>query len=206
MKILLAFYLGLSLLAFAHAEDKSSALRKRVTDFCQTEFKGDDDGRATYLEDSVKEKYVVDFRVEPVDVVTSFQIVSIDIKGDLANVIVTYDVIGQFRNVSYSGYPNLKKPEAIPFKRADRFLAVHMPQFRQRSTWKLDHSDGQWYLVHSGIPKVSRDGLLEVIQKEITLESEIIRKDPTPHTPSEYCRMWNEEKVKALEALQTEQK
>jgi hypothetical protein len=202
VKIFLAICLGIAVASSAYADNQGDALRKRVTDFCTAEFKGDDAAQADFILDSLKEKYIVDFRDEPVDVVKSFHIVSIAVNGDSAKVVVEYDVIAQFRNVAYSGYPNLKKSQAIPFKRADEFIPAHLPQFRQSTTWKFDHSDGQWYLISRRIPKVSKDGLIEVLKKDVALDSEIIKMDPTPHTPSEYVRAWNEKKIKTLEELE----
>jgi hypothetical protein len=183
-------------------EPNTEAVRARVIDFCNSEFRGDQDKQLALMRNSSFD--VGNLDEMPVDLVRSYTVISIKIEGNVASAVVEYDLIGRFKNVRYDGYPGSKskfeKGEWID--RADKLEILHDAKFRQTLSLKRYKQDNKWYIVSLQTPKLSTSALLDLLTKEVNMAKDILSRNKGEYLPNiEAVITWNERKIKLIEGL-----
>jgi hypothetical protein len=195
---------GALLLVFAltFGDSMNNSLMTRANDFCQTEFNGDHGERVMFFAKNVRDGNVVDFRTDAVDIVDDYKVLSINIVGESASVIVEYNLIAKIDEVLYHGWPEGPQNPSIKLSLADKFVMVNNPKFVQKLLWKYNRADREWYLVSAQLPKVSRNALLKLLKAEVQLETDTLYKNPARSLPHlEAARVWYLKKIAVLESL-----
>ena len=183
-------------------EPNTEAVRARVIDFCNSEFRGDQDKQLALMRNSSFD--VGNLDEMPVDLVRSYKVISINIEGDLASAVVEYDLIGRFKNVRYDGFPGSKSKfdKGVWIDRADKLEILHDARFRQTLSLKLYKPDNKWYIVSLQTPKLSTSALLDLLTKEINMAKDTLSRNKGESLPNvEAVITWNERKIKLIEGL-----
>lgn len=201
MKTALACVVLLTHAAFCE-EPLAQSARARVVEFCETELKGDHAKRVEYFQNSLRDKSAVDFANEPVDLISGYKVLSVEIKGNTAKVVVVYDLIGELKNVRYSGYPGLKVSPGTWIDRADKLVAKRNQSFHQTISLVLEPVSQRWFISKPQIPRVSRKAVLDLLHKEINEKQETLKKNKGEALPHiEASLNWDLNKVKLLEGM-----
>lgn len=202
MRITLACVVLLTHSAFCE-EPLAQSASARVVEFCETELKGDHAKRVEYFQNSLRDKSAVDFANEPVDLINGYKVISVDIKGNTAKVVVDYDLIGELKNVRYSGYPGLKARPGTWIDRADKLVVKRNQSFHQTISLTLEPVSRRWFISKPQVPKVSRKAVLDLLHKEINERRETLKKNKGEALPHiEASLNWDLEKVKLLEGME----
>jgi hypothetical protein len=183
-------------------EPNTEAVRARVIDFCNSEFRGDQDKQLALMRNSSFD--VGNLDEMPVDLVRSYKVISINIEGDLASAVVEYDLIGRFKNVRYDGFPGSKSKfdKGVWIDRADKLEILHDARFRQTLSLKRYKPDNKWYIVSLQTPKLSTSALLDLLTKEINMAKDTLSRNKGESLPNvEAVITWNERKIKLIEGL-----
>ncbi len=185
-------------------EPNTEAVRARVIDFCDSEFRGDQAKELTLIRNSSVHFAADNFADEPVDLVRSYEVISINIERIVASAVVEYDLIGRFKNVSYDGFPGSKSKfdKGVWIDRADKLEILHDAKFRQTLSLKRYRADNKWYIVSLQNPKLSTSALLDLLTKEISMDKDTLSRNKGEPLPNiEAGISWNEHKVKLIEGL-----
>ena len=181
----------------------SDSLKQRVTDFCATEFNGDHANRVLFFIPSIREINSADFATEPVDIVDSFKILSITIKGKSAKAVVEYSLVAELKNVVYHGYPGGITDPAVELNLADKLVIIKNPTFHQELSWKFNEADQKWYLASTQLPKVSQSALVELLRAEVRQETDTLNKNSGKSLPYlEGLRTWHLRKIELVSKLE----
>ena len=183
-------------------EPNTEAVRARINDFCNSEFRGDQNKQLGLMKNSSFD--VGNFDEMPVDLVRSYKVISIDIEGDLASAVVEYDLIGRFKNVRYDGFPGAKSKfdKGVWIDRADKLEILHDAKFRQTLSLKRYRADNRWYIVSLQTPKLSASALLDLLAKEVNMDKNTLSRNKGQSLPNiEALISWNEHKIKMIEGL-----
>jgi hypothetical protein len=181
-----------------------AAIRARVSDFCDSEFRGDQAKELMLSRNRSGEFAAINFIEEPVDIVKSYKVISIDTKGNFASAVVEYDLIGRFKNVRYDGFPGSKSKfdKGVWIDRADKLEILHDAKFRQTLSLKRYRADNKWYIVSLQTPKLSTSALLDLLTKEINMDKDTLSRNKGESLPNiEASISWNEHKIKLIEGL-----
>jgi hypothetical protein len=174
----------------------------RVNDFCDSEFRGDQDKQLALRRNSSFD--VGNLDEMPVDLVRSYKVISIKIEGNLASAVVEYDLIGRFKNVRYDGLPDSKSKfdKGVWIDRADKLEILHDTKFRQTLSLKRYRADNKWYIVSLQTPKLSTSALLDLLTKEVNMDKDTLSRNRGKYLPNiEAGISWNEHKIKLIESL-----
>lgn len=183
-------------------EPNTEAVRVRVIDFCNSEFRGDQDKQLALMRNSSFD--VGNLDEMPVDLVRSYKVISINIEGNLASAVVEYDLIGRFKNVRYYGYPGSKSKfeKGVWIDQADKLEILHDAKFRQTLSLKRYRADNKWYIVSLQTPKLSTSALLDLLTKEVNMDKDTLSRNKGEYLPNvEAVISWNEHKIKLIEGL-----
>ncbi|MGD0546949.1 MAG: hypothetical protein ABR991_03885 [Terracidiphilus sp.] len=183
-------------------EPNTEAVRARVIDFCNSEFRGDQAKELTMMRNSSVD--VGNLDEMPVDLVRSYKVISIKIEGNLASAVVEYDLIGRFKNVRYDGLPDSKSKfdKGVWIDRADKLEILHDTKFRQTLSLKRYRADNKWYIVSLQTPKLSTSALLDLLTKEVNMDKDTLSRNRGKYLPNiEAGISWNEHKIKLIESL-----
>jgi hypothetical protein len=195
----------LLLISTAFCQDTSELqVRNRVVSFSETEFRGDDANRVTFFKSDLQHKNAIDFASEPVDVVTSYKVISINIKGNHADVVVEYDVIAKFENIRYNGYPGVEHARGVWFDRADKLVLTDSSKLTQTIPLARDPESGEWFITRTLVPKVSKAALIGLLQDDLKQDTEIEATNQTNATVRNVQAAqihWNSEKIKLIDGI-----
>jgi hypothetical protein len=183
-------------------EPNTEAVRARVIDFCNSEFRGDQAKELTMMRNSSVD--VGNLDEMPVDLVRSYKVISIKIEGNVASAVVEYDRIGRFKNVRYDGYPGSKSKfdKGVWIDRADKLEILHDSKFRQTLSLKRYPADNKWYIVSLQTPKLSTSALLDLLTKEVNMAKDTLSRNKGEYLPNvEAVITWNEHKIRLMEGL-----
>jgi hypothetical protein len=179
-------------------------VRSRVVSFCETEFNGDDANRVAFFKSDLQHKNAVSFASEPVDVVTSYKLISINTKGNHADVVVEYDLIARFENVRYSAYPGAERAHHGWFDRADKLVLTDRSRLTQTIPLARDPESGEWFIARTLIPKVSKTALIRLLQDDLEQDKGIEasnQADSTVRNVQAAQIRWNSEKIKLIGSI-----
>ena len=180
----------------------NDSLKRRVNDFCATEFNGDHGKRVLFFPANIHDENAVDFVTEPVDIVDSFKVLSITVRDDSAGVVVEYGLIAEFKNVVYHGYPEGVTDPTVKLNLADKLVIRKNPKFHQELFWKFNAADQEWYLVSTQLPKVPQRALLKLLRTEVREETGTLDKNSGEQLPSlEGLRRWHLRKIDLINNL-----
>jgi len=183
-------------------EPNTEAVRARVIDFCNSEFRGDQNKQLALMRNSSVD--VGNLDEMPVDLVRSYKVISIKTEGNVASAVVEYDLIGRFKNVRYDGYPGSKSKfdKGVWIDRADKLEILHDTKFRQTLSLKRYRADNKWYIVSLQTPKLSTSALLDLLTKEVNMAKDTLSRNRGESLPNvEAVITWNEHKIKLIEGL-----
>ena len=183
-------------------EPNTEAVRARVIDFCNSEFRGDQNKQLALMRNSSVD--VGNLDEMPVDLVRSYKVISIKTEGNVASAVVEYDLIGRFKNVRYDGYPGSKSKfdKGVWIDRADKLEILHDSKFRQTLSLKRYRADNKWYIVSLQTPKLSTSALLDLLTKEVNMAKDTLSRNRGESLPNvEAVITWNEHKIKLIEGL-----
>jgi hypothetical protein len=183
-------------------EPNTEAVRARVIDFCNSEFRGDQNKQLALMRNSSVD--VGNLDEMPVDLVRSYKVISIKTEGNVASAVVEYDLIGRFKNVSYDGFPGSKSKfdKGVWIDRADKLEILHDAKFRQTLSLKRYRADNKWYIVSLQNPKLSTSALLDLLTKEVNMAKDTLSRNRGESLPNvEAVITWNEHKIKLIEGL-----
>ena len=202
MRLLLAVLMLLPSALQSFGSSPNDALMKRVNEFCATEFNGDHAKRVLFFPAHIRDKNAVDFVTDPINIVDSYRVVSIVIKGNTARVVLEYGLIAELQNVVYHNYPGGAPDPAVVLNLADKLVIRRNPTFHQELIWKFNEKDQVWYVVSTELPKVSQLALLELLRSEVRGETDTLRKNSGKSLPYlEGLRTWHLKKIDEISNL-----
>ncbi len=122
---------------------------------------------------------------------------------DTAKVVLDYDLVGELKNVRYSGYPGLKASPGTWIDRADKLVVKRNQSFHQTISLTLEPVSRRWFISKPQVPKVSRKAVLDLLHKEINERRETLKKNKGEALLHiEASLNWDLEKVKLLEGME----